>query len=127
MLKLLIAWFIMLLVSILNGAIRDFTYGKHVNELRAHQLSSVSSVFLLGMVILGYMRFHPPATGQEAMTTGLVWMVLTLAFEFLFFHFVGGHSWAKLFANYNVLKGRVWIFVLLWLAVAPYIIFCLNT
>lgn len=119
----LATWFVMLLVSIANGAARDFTYGKQMSELAAHQLSTLTGVLLLGAVIYAFVRFFPPSSGQEAIAIGLFWMALTMAFEFLFFHFVGGHSWAQLLANYNIFEGRVWVVVLGWVAVAPYVFF----
>lgn len=124
--KYLIAWLVMLLVSVANGALRDFTYGKHMHELAAHQLSSISSVVLLGLVILSFVRIYPPSSGREAVLIGLLWMALTVAFEFIFFHYVAGHAWAELLANYNVLQGRVWVVVLVWLAIAPYIFYRLR-
>jgi hypothetical protein len=124
--KYLVAWLLMLLVSIANGAVRDFTYGKHMDELTAHQLSSVSGILVLGLVIWGFVRRYPPLSSREAISIGLLWMALTVAFEFLFFHYVGGHSWAELLANYNVLKGRVWVVVLAWVAIAPYVFFRLK-
>lgn len=124
--KYLVAWFVMLLVAVANGAARDFTYGKYVDELTAHQISTVSGVLLLGVVIWGFVRRYPPSSGKEAVFIGLLWMALTVAFEFLFFHYVGGHSWPELLANYDVLKGRVWVFVLAWVAIAPYAFFRLK-
>ncbi|WP_066729732.1 hypothetical protein [Desulfuromonas sp. DDH964] len=124
--KYLAAWFVMLLVSIANGAVRDFTYGKLMSELSAHQLSTLTSVLLLGAIIFAFVHFFPPSSDLEAVCIGLLWMSLTIAFEFLFFHFVGGHSWAKLLANYNILEGRVWVVVLAWVAVAPYVFFRLR-
>lgn len=124
--KYLIAWFVMLLVSVANGALRDFTYGKHMDELSAHQLSTVASIVLLGIVIGGFTRLYPAASGTVAILTGLFWMALTVAFEFLFFHYVGGRPWAELLANYNVRQGRVWVAVLLWVAIAPYLFFRLR-
>ena len=122
-LKCLAAWFVMLVVSIANGAIRDLTYGKHMNELAAHQLSTAISVLLLGAVIWLFVRHYPPSSASRSVATGLAWCALTVAFEFLFFHYVGGHSWSELLANYNVFAGRVWVVVLLWVAVAPYVFF----
>lgn len=120
--KYLAAWLAMLLVSVANGAVRDFTYGRRMSELAAHQLSTVISVVLLGMVIRLCIRRWPPASGREALTVGLLWLAMTVAFEFLFFHYAGGHSWAALLANYNVFEGRVWVMVLLWIALAPYLV-----
>lgn len=124
--KYLTAWFVMLLVSVANGTVRDFTYGGYMDELTAHQLSTVSEIVLLGIVIRGFVRRHPPASGPQAMAVGLLWTALTVAFEFLFFHYAAGHSWQELLANYNVAAGRLWVFVPLWIAAAPYIFFRLG-
>lgn len=114
-------WFAMLLVSIANGALRDLSYGPRMGELAAHQLSTLSSVLLLGLVMWIALRRWPPASARHALGIGCGWMALTVAFEFLFFHYVGGHPWDVLLANYNVLAGRVWVLVLLWVAVAPWL------
>lgn len=121
--KYLLAWIGMLLVSVANGIVREFTYGKHMSELAAHQLSTVTSVLSLGLLIWAFTRFHPPASARHAVAIGLGWAALTVAFEFLFFHFVGGHSWSELRSNYDILEGRVWVVVVLWIAAAPRIFF----
>jgi len=117
--KFLAAWLAMLVVSIVNGVVREFTYGKHMSELAAHQLSTVTSVLSLGVVIWVFGRINPPSSARHAFAIGLGWAALTVAFEFLFFHFVGGHPWAELLSNYNILEGRVWVLVVLWITVAP--------
>lgn len=121
--KYLIAWIVMLLVSVANGALRQFTFGKCLDEKSAHQISTVIGIFLLGIVIRTYVRRYPPDSGRQALLIGLLWMALTVAFEFLFFHFVGGRSWSELLANYNLFEGRVWVAVLAWVAIAPYMFF----
>jgi hypothetical protein len=117
------AWLAMLVASMLNGVLREFTYGKHLSELMAHQISTAIAVVLLGMMMLAFLTLYPPVSSRQALVIGLSWMSLTFAFEFLFFHFIGGRSWAELLANYDVLAGRVWIFVLIWLVLAPYLFF----
>ena len=121
--KYLIAWFVMLLVSVANGALRQFTFGKYLDETSAHQLSTVIGILLLGIVIWAYVRRYPPDSGRQALLIGLLWMALTVAFEFLFFHYVVGHSWSELLVNYNLLEGRVWVAVLAWVVIAPYLFF----
>ncbi len=121
--KYLAAWLIMLFVSIANGAVRDFTYGPRMTELAAHQLSTVTGILLLGVVIWRFLRADPPSSASHALAIGLAWMALTVAFEFLFFHFVGGHSWSALAANYRLFDGRLWVLVLVWIAAAPCLFF----
>jgi apolipoprotein N-acyltransferase len=47
-------------------------------------------------------------------------LLATIAFEFGFGHFVAGHSWSKLLADYNVFNGRLWLLVLVWITIMPY-------
>ncbi|MFZ5525022.1 MAG: hypothetical protein ACOY9D_13220 [Pseudomonadota bacterium] len=114
------AWVVMLLVSVANGTLRDFTYGRYLPELLAQQLSTLGGIVLLSMLIYLFMRRWPPASGRQALNIGLFWMSLTVAFEFLFFHYAGGHSWAELLANYDLSEGRLWPLLLAWIAIAPY-------
>ncbi len=60
---------------------------------------------------------------MAALRLGLTWLVLTVAFEFLFGHFVMGHSWTTLFQDYNILAGRMWSIVLVRVTTAPVIFY----
>ena len=74
--RYVLAWFVMLLVSIANGTIRDITYGKHIDELAAHQLLTVTSILLLGIVIWVFVRLCPLDSGRQAIFIGLLWVVM---------------------------------------------------
>jgi hypothetical protein len=49
---------------------------------------------------------------------GLYWLLLTVAFEFLGGHYLFGKSWENLPADYNLMRGRVWVAVLVATAVS---------
>jgi hypothetical protein len=119
--RYVIAWFVMLVVAFINGGVRDFTYGRELPALIANQISCITGIFLLGTVIYLYARRWPFASARQALSVGLFWMALTVAFEFLFFHYVAGHPWSELLAAYNIASGQLWPLVLLWVAVAPYL------
>jgi len=61
---------------------------------------------------------HPRSTG-DAIRLGVLWLVLTLAFEFLVGHYGFGKPWAVLLEDYDVTKGRIWIAVLIVTLLAP--------
>ncbi|WP_374340893.1 hypothetical protein [Azonexus sp.] len=121
--KMFAAWCAMLLVSVANGGLRELTYGRHVDELTAHQLSTATGIVLLGLVMRAAISRWPPPSRRSAVLLGAGWAALTVAFEFLFFHFVAGHSWLALLDNYNIGAGRIWVFVVLWVAIAPSLFF----
>ena len=125
--RALAAWFVMLIVAVVNGAIRDITYGKRIRELAAHQLSTLTGVVAHGVVMWLYVKSYPPASAGAAWRLGLLWTALTVAFEFLFFHYAAGRTWDELLGNYNVKAGKVWVFVLVWVAAAPYLFFKLQS
>ena len=126
MVRYLLAWLVMLLVAVANGALRDFSYGRYVSELHAHQLSTLSGMVLLGLVIWAYVHFWSPASALQALFVGLFWMALTVVFEFLFFHYVAGHSWQDLLSNYDLMHGRIWVLLLAWVALAPCLFYRLR-
>jgi hypothetical protein len=115
------AWFTMLGVAMVNGGLRDLTYGKQLLPLLANQISCLTGIVLLGAVMYLYMRHWKLDSARLAIYLGLFWMGLTVAFEFLFFHFVGGRSWEVLLESYDMANGQLWPLILLWVAVAPYL------
>lgn len=122
-LKYFLAWIPGVAIAIANGALRQFVYQSFLNELQAHQLSTLSFIILFGIyveLILPWLRLSSPA---EAIRVGLLWLLITIVFEFIFGHFAMDHSWEKLFYDYNILAGRIWILVLIWTAVSPYFFF----
>lgn len=121
LLKYLLAWFPMLIIAILNGTLRDLGYKKWMGELAAHQISTFSLIILLGLYIAFIVKKIPPQTAMQAVLLGLFWMFLTLCFEFGFGKY-RRLSWQQLFSDYNILKGRIWILIPLWMAFAPYLI-----
>lgn len=109
----------MVAIAVANGAIREAWYGRHLGELAAHQVSTISALLLLGLYMAWVIRRWPPRSGAEALGIGAVWLGLTLAFEFLFGHYVAGHSWSRLIQDYDLFAGRLWPLVPLWIALAP--------
>jgi hypothetical protein len=52
---------------------------------------------------------------------GTIWVIMTICFEFLAGHYVFGNSWDHLIADYNILKGRIWMFIPITTFVSPYL------
>ena len=124
--RYVLAWFPMVAIAIANGALRESWYGQHLSELTAHQISTLTAVVLFGAYIWFVVQFWSPTSKAQAIAVGLLWLVMTIAFEFLFGHFVAGHTWERLLHDYNLLAGRVWPLVLVWVAVAPYLFFRMS-
>ena len=126
-LKYTICWIGLVIIAIVNGALREKVYGKFMDELIAHQLSTVIGIVLFSLYIMILSLTWKIESSGQALTIGGIWLALTVAFELIFGHYVIGHSWRRLFQDYNLLKGRLWILVLIWTAIAPYTIYRIQS
>jgi hypothetical protein len=109
----------MVFIAIANGAARDLGYGREMGKLAAHQISTLTALVLFSLYIWLILRRLPPRSSAQAMGIGALWLMLTLSFEFLFGHYVAGLPWARLVSDYNILTGRLWVLIPIWLAIAP--------
>lgn len=121
--KYILAWFPMFIIAIANGLFREKFLASRFSELQAHQLSTASMIVLFGIYVWILFRIWPPMNISQTLYIGLAWLLFTVIFEFLFGHYVAGHPWEKLLHDYNILAGRVWLLVLIWISVAPYVIY----
>jgi hypothetical protein len=112
-------WLLLLVLAILNGGVREAWISPHLGEPVGHLLSTVmlcSLIALLTWLTIGWIR---PVRTAEALGIGILWLLLTVTFEFVVGHYVFGQSWARLAADYNVLRGRLWPAVLVVCLLAP--------
>lgn len=124
--KYAFAWIPMVFIGILNGTLRDLGYGRHFSELTAHQISTAIGILLFGLFIWHLTRRWKLDSGKQALTVGLIWLGLTIIFEFIFGHYVMGNPWSWLLHDYDLSKGRVWVLVLIWVTIAPYVFYRLS-
>ena len=110
-------------IAIINGSLRQYTYGTLVSELTAHQISTLSALLFFGIYIYFITKKWQFNSAAQAITVGLIWLTITVLFEFVFGHYVMDHSWEKLFHEYNLLTGRVWILILIWTIIEPYVFY----
>ena len=90
-----LSWFILMLIAILNGSLRTFGYGRFMPEIRAHQLSTLIGIILIGFAICILNFIWPIQSAKQAILIGLIWLGMTIVFEFIFGHFVMKNPWKK--------------------------------
>lgn len=117
------SWAGMVAVAVINGTLRAKGYGSYMDELTAHQISTGTGLIFLSIYLWLIMKRWPLAAAGQAVAVGALWLSLTVAFEFGFGHYVMGHPWERLLYDYNVFAGRLWSFILVWTAVAPYLFY----
>ncbi|MEJ2053587.1 MAG: hypothetical protein P8X42_06670 [Calditrichaceae bacterium] len=125
-LRYFIFWLPGIIIAICNAILRESLYLRFTDELGAHQLSVVSFILLFSIYVWLIYPFLKVESRVTALLIGGVWLILTILFEFLFGYYVMDHSWIVLFHDYNILEGRMWIIVLFWIFIVPYVVLKLR-
>jgi len=108
-----------LVLANVNGAVRQAWLIPHFGETVGRAVSTLllcGLVFLLTWLAIGWIV--ATSTG-DAIKIGVLWLVLTLAFEFLVGHYVFRQPWAALLEDYDLTRGRIWVLALLVVLMAP--------
>jgi hypothetical protein len=125
-LRAALAWFGILILAIANGAFRQALLVPRLGEQVGHILSTLLlSVLVIGAAWL-LVPWIRPLTARDTWLIGVLWVVMTVAFEFLGGHYLFRTPWERLLADYNVAQGRIWVLVLMTTLLAPVLVQALR-
>ncbi len=118
----LAAWLAMVAGAVANGALREYVLAPQLGAA-ALPMSGVtgSAIFTLITFVL-LKRLGSTHTGRELLLVGLMWLALTVAFEFGFGHLAMGKSWGELLAAYDLRTGNLWSAVLVYITFLPLLV-----
>jgi hypothetical protein len=118
LLRASLVWLGILALASLNGALRDLIVAPRIGDTVAR---AISTVILCGLVLLVTwlsIRWLGPRGPRQALGVGLLWVALTLTFEVAAGR-LSGKPWSVVLADYDVLRGRIWILVPIVTFLAP--------
>lgn len=114
-------WLVMVVAAVLNGFARDNLLSPLIGDNMALPVSGIS----LSLLILIIAWIAAPLLGAARVSSyilvGILWVLLTLMFEYTFGHYVAGESWAQINQMFNLRDGNFFILVLLTALLAPLI------
>jgi hypothetical protein len=116
---LLGAWLFILACAFANGALREIVLVPRLGPPWAQLTSGTLLMLVIGAVSVHAVRRLPPLEPIRFLPIGLLWLTLTLAFEFGFGRYAQGKSWDQLFAAYRFTDGNLWPIVLLVVLCGP--------
>jgi hypothetical protein len=120
-LKALALWVAILILAMLNGTLREKILIPSIGSFGA---LIVSGIILSGCIFLVAFLAAPwygKLTPSAWLLIGLLWLSLTLVFEFGFGRFVQHKEWPELFEAYTFKGGNIWPLVLVATAISPWL------
>ena len=117
--RILLLWVAIIPMAIANGIFRDAVLVRSLGRKMARTVSGLSlSAVILAWTILTITWVPLPSLVQYA-GVGLLWLTLTVAFEFFFGRVVAKKSWQELLRAYRFENGDIWPLVLMAVTVSP--------
>ena len=118
-----LTWLGFATVAVAGGIFRVVWLQPRLGEFAANAVETLGLVAILaGMILVAVPWLSPGLRKKNLKQLGAFWLGLTVAFEFIFGHFVDGASWGALAANYDITAGRLWVLVPLTMGAGPFLV-----
>ena len=114
-------WALLAFLMSLNGIFRETVLASLFRRGIADLFSAILGIAIILGTTGTFFRAFPEWRRTNPLRLAAIWTALTIAFEFIFGHYVDRKSWSELAANYQVWEGRLWPLVLLSLVLAPFL------
>lgn len=117
--RAIVLWCAIIPLAVFNGILREKVLARWMRPEAARRLSGLSLSALVLLFAVATVTWVPASGCAEYWMVGVLWLVLTVAFEFLFGRFVGKKSYAELIGAYCFRDGDIWPVVLGVVVIAP--------
>ena len=121
-LKVCAIWLLIAVVAIGNGVVRAQALIPALGTTAGLLVSGVSLSVIVFCVTYSAFNWFGRQRGVIYVAIGLQWVLMTLAFEFLFGHYVGGKSWSDILIVFNIAKGDLFLVVLVVTLLSPWVV-----
>jgi hypothetical protein len=124
--RALVVWLVIIGVEFVHGVLRTLFLAPLTGDLRARQIGVFIGSCLIVSIAYLLVPWMCVENRRSLIQVGLLWVVLTLTFEFAFGHFVVGASWERLESDYDLTHGGLLPLGLVVLMFAPLIAACMR-
>ena len=115
-----LVWLLMPLAAIANGALRDLLLGPLLGEQAAEILAVLLLLVLIYLITAVFLsRIGLRYRLADLWALGFLWMILTIAFEFIFFGVSMSVPISELLEAPNIFAGELLVVVLVGVLLAP--------
>ncbi len=123
LIRYFLAWFGLMILAVLNGGFRELVLKSAIGPRAAHLASTALLLLLIAVYLYFLIRRWSIRSIGKAWMIGVMWLLMTLAFETIMGRCINGHPWPVVFADYDITSGRMWVLIPLWTLFAPVLYF----
>jgi hypothetical protein len=114
-------WVLLAVLMSANGIFRELVLRNALGSEMAEYVSIALGLTVILLITRVFFRPLEVLSTAQLLGVGALYVVMTVAFEFLVGHFVDHKPWQELAAAYRFWRGELWPFVLLITGLTPMI------
>ena len=114
-------WLLIMFTESVHGTIRQLFLAPLVGDFPARRIAFFVGMLLIFLITFFFIRWIRAETTKQLFTVGLMWAILTLAFEFGLGFFVLGYSRERMFEDYDISHGGLMGFGIAFMIFAPFL------
>lgn len=118
--RTLVVWLVIIAAETVHGVLRALFLAPLVGDLRARQIGVAVGSVIIVAIVLAFSRWLGVRSTRRQLGVGLVWVVLTIAFEAGLGTLLG-LSAERMLADYDVRAGGFMVFGLVVMLLSPWI------
>jgi hypothetical protein len=112
-------WLVIILAESIHGTLRQMFLAPLVGDFPARRIAFFIGMLLIFLIAYLFIRWIDAPSPGALLAVGLLWMILTASFEFGLGRFVLSYSWERIFEDYDLTRGGLMGFGLLFMLFAP--------
>ena len=104
-----------------HGTLRQLFLASLIGDFIARRIAFFVAILLIFLITYFFIRWIDAPNVKSLFAVGLMWMILMTLFEFGLGLFMMNYSWERMFEDYDISRGGLMGFGLLFLVFAPWL------
>lgn len=118
-LRAFVVWLIIITAETAHGILRGLILVPQVGDLRARQIGVFIGSAIILLITYLFIKWIAAKSKGELLAVGLIWLILTLSFEFVLGYLVLGFDMDRMLSDYDIANGGLMLFGLVILLFSP--------
>ena len=117
--RALLVWLVIIVAESVNGTLRTMYLAPVIGDFPARRVGVFIAIALIFVITLAFTRWMGARTRAQLLGIGLLWVVLTVAFEFGLGIGVLHYDLSRMLSDYDLSRGGLMVFGLLAMLFTP--------
>ena len=117
----LAVWLVIMLAESVHGTLRQIFLAPAVGDFTGRRIAFFTGMLLIFAVAILLIRWVAAPTVSGWFAVGMMWAILTLAFEFAIGYFALGYMRERMLEDYDVSRGGLMAFGIVYMVFVPYL------